>query len=248
MPIGINRGARISQISDSGGGDIHDYSVDYRYIAESYQSPWPDETDTADMTVSGLSESTFNNGSVSVSGDGSVDHGIADGPQSYGSLESFGIGFTLSTTDGAGNIAGANTGGTGNGDSALEIESGNAGPNGSIELFLQDSDNFDDRLWEYTDNSYNDGNVHAVFLNKTSDTNVDIFVDDVDSTVSSTTETNNFFNSSNVSIGASFGFYANNRGGSIKKNFAMDVGVFEFKPSPYSQTERQSFVDWRPEA
>lgn len=218
-----------------GGTAIPDYPVDYRYVAEHFASPWPDETGTAAMMVTGLSASTFSNGEESVAGDGTSDSGTADGPQNLSGQESFGLALTVETTQS---------------DAEMGVEDGNSHftilHSGGIPRFqMRDSDGNAGRI---SSASIDDGGVHSIIINKVGDNPDDweIFIDDMETDVASTALDQGFDNTK-CSISEEYGFWANNKDGSLSDNWDADFGVFEFKSSSYTQAERDSFVDWRPE-
>jgi hypothetical protein len=220
---------------------IPDYSVDYRYVAESFASPWPDETDTADMSVSGLTESTFNNGEASVYGDG-TDYGSATGPQTLPENEDFGVAITTQFSSYEYFFGGRD----GNDDFFLRSGSSRS-PDGSFELHLATSGNHSEA---WTDNQFDDGSVHALIINKIGDdpSNWDFYVDDVSNSSPTSTGVDGGYEHQNYSNTEAMGFwdlFIDGSGGDPRLD--GHIGVFEFKPSPYSQSEREAFVNWRPE-
>lgn len=222
--------------------DIPD-SVVYQYVAENFGSPWPDEVQSADMTVNGLTASTFANGETSVSGDGNSDHGLADGPESLGGLQEFGIAFTIQFSAPSPD---SRLGGSIASGGRINIKTNTNGPQGGIELSLSDGTNF---LDVFTDNAYDDGTARAVVINKTGNTgsDIDVYVDDMTTPVPTTAATDDGFNPSNYTNERDFGFYALNNDGTIEFNTDFNAGVFEFWDSPPNQSEREGFVSRRPE-
>jgi len=118
-----------------------------------------------------------------------------------------------------------------------------------VELYLLLSDDNDNTLAVETDNSYTDGNVHLVVINKTGNSagDINIYVDDMSSTVSTTVRTNQAFDHTNYSPSTDFGFHARRGGGTTDQYKALDSGIFEFNTDTYSQSERDDLKKRRPE-
>ena len=213
-------------------------SVTDQFVAESFADPWPNEIGSDDMSVSGLSPSTFVNDEPSVFGDGTDDHGLADLGISQED-ETFAIAFTFATDSLDDFVMGGR-----DGDSRLEIRAGDS--TGEIEVLCRDDSGNSAAI--YTDSTFDDGDPHAVVWNKPDDdpSNWDLFVDDMDSPQSTTTRLDQGYDHTNSTMNNDVAFYAVNDDGPTE-NIEMDAGIFEFNSDMYSLTDRNSFVDRRPE-
>lgn len=220
--------------------DIPD-SVDYQYPFDRFStSTWEDTVSNADMTVNGLSSSTFADGSNAVSGYGS-DSGTANGPESIAELEKWGIALTAQIS----NISDA--------DHHFGSIDGNANirlyyvdffaPLGQPVVQLRDDNN--NRLTVSSDTAIDDGTKKTVVINKTSNnaTDIDIYIDDMTSAVSKTVHENESYNNTNVSLDTDMGFFCQNVDGSISAQSQSKSSIFEFNTDPYSETERVAFSD-----
>lgn len=221
-------------------------TVDYRYQVDGFTtSTWFDEENNADMTVTGLTESTFGNGQNSISGDG-TNYGLANGPQSLISQQTFGLAFTteFSSISSLKCLFGVSD----DADRAnrFGVFSGLQSSFGQIELYLVDN-NLND-LSVSTSTTFDDGSVHSVVINKSGDTSSDIsiYVDDMVTEQSLSVNNNDAFDHTNASQTKDLAFWARNSG-SIMDIINADFGIFEFNTSQYSQTEREEFVSRRPE-
>ena len=217
-------------------------SVEYQWRVEDFADPWPANIGP-DMTVSGLSTSTFSNNEDSVAADGDSDYGLASGPETLAGDETFGLAFTVEydNVDSFRRIMGME-----DGDNRFNVWFGGDTDN-DIALELQD-DNGDD-LTRQTDEGYG-GEVRAVIINKSGDdpSDVQIFVDDMENPVSMSTRSDGGFDHNEYAGNIDFGFFARHGGGgSMEVHVDAEAGVFEFNREPYSQSERESFVDRRPE-
>jgi hypothetical protein len=227
----------------TGVGTIPD-SVVYQWRAEEFASPWPANVGGVDMTVNGLTSTTFGNGSDAVNGDGTDDRGDAAGPESLLQQETFGLAFTIrfgSLTEFSGLF------GVTEGDARITHFTGLSGQLGDIQPSYKDNNG--NELSVYTNNAYDDGTVHPVVINKTSNSasGVSIWVDDMAAAAPTTITSDGAFDHTNVSLTDSMSFWSRKLDGSPLRYVPADFGVFEFSNSPYSQTERKDFVSRRPE-
>jgi len=217
-------------------------SVEYQYVAGNFASPWADEVGGADMTVNGISASTFSNGEESVAGDGSNDFGIADGPESIGSNQSFTLAFTnqFSSVSSLESAFGAF-----DGAAELNVRTNNDTANFQLQL----SDSNANILRVSSDNTFGDGTPHAVVFTKTGDTASDIslYVDDMANEEPLIIEVDDAFDHTNFNLTTNMAFFARNNQGSIGLYGNRDCGVFEFASAAYTQTQRENFVSRRPE-
>jgi hypothetical protein len=211
-------------------------SVDHQYKAPEFASPWPDAVGNVDMSISGLTSSTFSNGEDSVAGDG-ASHGEAD-ITDLGSQTQFGIAFTAeySNISSTGFFLGQNDGGV---NFTVETASGEVG------LRINDGSNNIDAV---STDQYDDGSVHAIVINKTgnSASDIQIYVDDMANNVA-TVSISGTINPASYSNARPFYFFARNDDGSESGAIDADMGTIETNSSPYSLSERESFVSRRPE-
>jgi hypothetical protein len=246
---GINVDGRAVTVSgggiDVGAVDTIPNSVIYQYVAENFASPWPDEQGAADMTVNGLSASTFSNGEDSVAGDGVDDEGFADGPQNIPSNETFGVAFTTAF-DGTDVTHWM---GVRDGTSTFQIRETDFSPGDLGHIFFGVKDDAGTREEVYTDSRYDDGNVHLVVWNKTGNnvSDFDIYIDDMTTPVSTSVEESTGFDHTAYSINRDAAFWAFNDDGNIRNYKPHDIGLFEFNTSPYSEQERKGIKTRRPE-
>lgn len=224
-------------------------SVVHQWNANIYSDPWSDTVGNADMSVTGLSSSTFSNGEDSVSSDGQDDYGKAS-VENLGSKETFGFAMTwqASNLPDSSRVVYFGSYDTVNGSTG-NISSINNGINdgGTITLNLRD-DNGNASI-VHTDNEYDDGSPHAIVINKKSDNTSDweIYVDDMSSTVSTTVDRDQGFNHSNYVDQLDPYFFTENKDGSGRDYAPFKAGVFEINNQPYTQQEREDFVSRRPE-
>jgi len=224
-------------------------TVVHQYRAEDFADPWPDNIGSADMSVSGLTSSTFNNNEDSVFGDGIDDHGTANGPQNFPQNETFGIAFTASFSSISEFSSFLGVSDQSNTANSTRIFTGLNGPNGAIEPWFGDGN--ENNLSVYTVNTFDDGSPHAIIVNKNgnSASDISIYVDDMSTQQSIIIERNENFDHTTFNQSGDLAFYArNNTGaGNIIDHISADIGIFEFNSEPYNQTEREDFVSRRPE-
>ena len=217
-------------------------SVVNQYPASTFsESTWEDDVGSADMSVTGLTASTFSNGEDSVFGNGTDVHGLADTIE-LGTSLTYGLALTVQTTD-AGVLLG-------------EVES-----NFNEFVQVRTNRNKPKLTWTWleggggitdvdTTTDVADGTPHAVVINKTGDSasDIDMWVDDMaDSDEEANVISSGSNNSSSYGGGRDMGFYGRNVAGSVDNLIAADVGIFEFNSEPYSESERQGILDRRPE-
>lgn len=234
----------MSFLLSDGAIDVIPDSVAYQYPVSTFgSSTWGDDVGSADMSVNGMSASTFDNGEDSVSGDGSDDYGLADGPQNILQNKSCGVAFTFARTSTGGSYFGSDIA-SASGPRFWVYDPQDAG--GFDVHFADDNEN---NISVVTDGSFNDGNIHAVVINKTgnSASDIEIYVDDMSSPVPISTNSDQSFDHNSYSNSDDCAFFANNEAGTIEKYMEMEAGIFEFNTDAYSQSERDGFVDRRPE-
>jgi len=219
-------------------------SVVHQYTAENFATPWLDNIGSADMTVDNLTSSTFGNGEDSVAGDGTDDHGLSSGPETLGESFEFGLAFTVSSP-------GLNDLDTFFGTTLNSQEFNVAtsdrfgGTPGNISFRLDHGTNSSQVATGNT--IVDDGSTHAVVINKPSDSVADwqIYIDDM--TVNTISNRDGGFDHTQASFTTDLGFFADNQNGSMRRFAEASIGVIEFNSSTYSQTEREAFVQRRPE-
>lgn len=221
--------------------DIPD-SVVYQWRVEEFADPWPANVGDEDMSITGLSSSTFSNDEDSVYGD--EDYGRADGPQKLPKNEQFTVAFTTEYPNQAGDVY---WGGSQDGVNDIQIRTDAEGPDGNIGFVL--TDDYINRLRVHTDSAYG-GDERAVVIvksgNSTSD--IDIYVDDMDTPVAKSVVNDQAFDPGIYSNSEDFVFWDWTNGGKFQyQNIEADVGVFEFANEAYDQAQREGFVSRRPE-
>jgi len=219
-------------------------TVIHQYTASNFTgSSWPDNVGNANMSILGsLSSTTYPNGTPAVSA-GVNDGGQASGPHVLGSQQTFGIGFTIQTTD------------TGDPTAYLGILTG---PPGNRDGFgLNDTDFIDGSNGEPNafcvggtgDSSIEanqfiaDGNPHTIIWNKNSDdgTTWEMYIDDMVNPASLSKQNNGFDRNSLALSSNVFGFYGQGFNGGFNDGKAFAASIFEFNSAPYSQSERVAF-------
>lgn len=225
-------------------------SVVYQYPVSTFgSSTWSDDVGTADMSVNGMTSSTFANGDDSVEGDGVDDHGLATGPETLPENQTLGVAMTIqyqnADVPGFEYFGGVSDADAGNG--RWGVRGDNNGPDGCIAFFAQD--NASNQIQVYTDNAYGDGSPRAVVINKHGDTaaDIDIFVDDMTTPVSVSVASDSGFDHTNYANTRDFGFYTRNNDGTIQSEIPFHAGIWEFSTEAYTEAEREDFVSRRPE-
>jgi hypothetical protein len=217
-------------------------SVVHQYRGENFTtSTWPDSAPSgpeADMSINGVSATTLN-GDRAASSDGVDDFGVVDGggPQTLpAQSDSFGVAFTFESSQIKDRPAFSgvinNTGSI----FAITDNVSNDGKNGNIDFFLRD-DNGSDLSVSTVDNTFFDGAVHLVCINKLDDTTVDMYVDDMSIAKGVSTDKIGF-SSADYSADSPMAFFARNNTGTIQRHRKFDAGLFEFNEETYSQQDR----------
>lgn len=207
----------------------------------------PDSAGSADMSITGSPTNASIGGETGAKGDGTDDHGSADGPMSVGELESWGIAFTFNSPGMGDNEFYF---GFKDGDQAFQIYSTDFNASlGEVTAYIRDQNK--NALQWHTYDTYDDNDDHAVVVNKLGDSGSDteIYVDDMDSSTS-TSEIDQGFdhNDFQESTSHGLGFWARNNSGSYEGYAEITYGVIEFWDSPLDQSDRDDFVSRRPEA
>jgi len=219
------------------GPDIPD-SVVNQYKAEDFTNPWPDAVGAADMSVNGLTSSTLN-GESGVFADGLDDRGNAS-PLRLGANLTWGLAVTITGPADGGKLIWSSSA---NFDDIFAV----ADRSGKFDVFIRA-----DRSGEFgvqsTTTVWDDTNTYAVVVNKTgdSDSDIEIYVDDM-TTDEATIRWSGSTDTSQWAGPADSYFYVQENVGSFSDYKEATVGIFEFNTEPYTQQERENFVQRRPE-
>jgi hypothetical protein len=225
-------------------GVVHQYDF-YGDFAQG-DSTVADSVGSADISLTGDHQDDSLGTESGARGDGTGDHGLATADTIEVS-STFGIAISLKGSGWSGNqvMLGrlderANPGTT--------IRNGNGtGIDGAIELFQRD-DNSND-LNVSTSSTFDDGNPHAVIINKNgNDTSqIEFYVDDATTAENKTVNNNQAFDDTNYSLSTSdLGFWADNNGGSLANYIQASFGKIWLSTKPFTESERQSFIDKQP--
>jgi len=216
-------------------------TLTHQYLAENFTgSSWTDSVGSADMTVSGLTSSTFAGGLSSVASDGVDDFGTADGPQDLPQNETFGLGFTLQGTD---KTDGSDWMFLKDGNNRFNISDSDFFDGSVGEILFQVSDSNNNRLRVETNTDVMDGSAHTIIINKNGNdaSDIDIYIDDMTTPVTTNIRNNMAFNHTNYSPTLELGFFARNGDGTITNHKSFDTNIWEFNSAPYNLTQRSDF-------
>jgi len=216
-------------------------SVENQYPAEDFASPWPDQVGDADMSVTGLSKTTLN-GSDVVTADGQDDHGVAD-ILDLGGQQTWGFAMTFATS-----VSGD--------DFPRIIGISDTSFDNSCQIVIRDTGviSFEwrinnNRIRVTSSDAVNDGELKSIIINKNGDgaDDIEVYVEDM-TTDQSNIGLDDNLDSSNWPLDDSYGIYARRlTDGTVDNNIAGDAGVFEFANEPLSESEREDFIERRPE-
>jgi hypothetical protein len=220
-------GQSVSQVTMDGeqvfGGAIPDSAVLY-WSGASFADPWPDEVQSEEMSINGLTATTVN-GNDAVSGDG-TNYGQAD--VSVLDLSSnFAFEFAIKTTDSSGEIFGEER----NGDERFAVGTGNTsisnGTGTGPVIAIYDA-NQDNQFLLQADTGISDGNLNTVVFNVDLDggtQNNEILINDTSVSFS----ISNFPSPTVSEIPQSnSAFFAVDDNGSISDNINADIVGFGF--------------------
>jgi len=240
------RGVQVNGRSVGGGSEIPD-SVVYQYDAGTFatgDTSWADSVGSADMSISGDPQSVSLSDGSGVEGDGTDDYGSA-AVADIATNQTLGLAFTVSLSSISNFSAFYGVSDDSNPTNRIAALSGLYGSAGSIEPIFVDAN--DNRIEVYTTNQYDDGNIHSVIINKSGNTasDIDIYVDDMTTPVSTSTQSDGAFDHTNFNQSRNVGFWSRNNGGSISGYIPATFGVLEFKSEPYTESDRTGFVDRR---
>lgn len=232
------------------GSTIPD-SVIYQHTAETFSTgdgTWADQVGLANMSMTGDPQSVALGGGDGVEGDGTDDTGSAP-TQDLPTNETWGVAFTFSLASISSLSAfwGVSDGGAGS--NRFTLFSGSTGTAGDIELDLRDANDINGMIRKRTDNTYDDATPRAVVINKSgnSATDVDFYVSDMTTPTATTTVDDSGFSHADYSQATELQYLARNPGSGASEFTPVTFGIIEFNSEPYTQSERESFVERRPE-
>jgi hypothetical protein len=214
-------------------------SVIHQYRGENFTtSTWTDSVGNADMSINGVSASTLN-GSRAASSDGVDDFGVtsAPGPESLPEQETFGIAVVFRSTDQRDltTLFSAESS-----TSIFELTDSDAFDNLTGELRFRLQDNNRNTIVTETSDKFFDGDTHLLCLNKNGNnaTDVNFYVDDMNSQVKTNEPQAQKFNNTAYTNNRATAFFASNVRGSIARHLDADMPFIEFNSDPYSQQDR----------
>ena len=234
-------GLRGSLRNVSVGIDAIPDSVVNQYLGNSFSqgdSGWTDEASSADISLTGdLQEGTIGSGDAIVS-DGVDDHGQAPDLFDIETNETKGIAFTIETTVS---------------DRTYLISREDSGTFirlrvlGSGELDIQQRDNSNRSNNAESTTAVNDGNPHAVILNINSDDANDYnwYIDDATNAEQNVTS-NDGFDHTDYTNQYDHHFFARLNDGELSEYLPAKIGEIQINSEPYTETERQNFIDKQP--
>jgi len=214
----------------------------HQYTASNFTgTSWPDNVGTADMSIQGsLSSTSYPNGAPAVSA-GVNDFGRADGPQVLGSEQTFGIGFTIQTTDtnDPTDYIGLLDSSSGDGFGIRDTDFSDGSNGEPFALFVEGSK----FSFIEANTSIADGNPHTIIWNKNSDdpNTWEMYIDDMVNPVAVNTDDANADHTSFSPGSNDFGFYGKVNDGNLTNGKAFATSIFEFNTAPYTQSERVDF-------
>lgn len=224
-------------------------SVIHHYDPDNFStSSWPDEVGASDFSsITNLSyDDTAFGGSGGVTSAGGGE-GETDTMGTFGSnMDSdFSISIPFQTTENDAALLGVD----GNNNTACYIAVGDpfgvGWGSGSIVLTISDSD--DDRVSVYTDSSYNDGSSHHAIINKTgnSASGINIYIDNMDSAVSTSTESDAPFDNPD-DFDSNMAYFARNSGGSVSNRLVAELGNVRWFSDSLTSSQRNTVDDSLP--
>ena len=242
-------GTEVSEITVDGnvvfkaGPDIPD-SVTDQFTAQSFAKPWPNEIpDSNSMSVEGLSEDPdWIDNNPGVEGDGVDDFGYSDLQFDPAATEAWSVALTIETEDSGRPMGEINVGG----DDFIFIVDLDTRAAGEM-AFRWRSNN--DEIVIGTNEQVDDGEVHAIVINKRSDSadDIEIYVDDMSNNLAIVDTDESPDSGSYAEDPSDIGFFAVNERGSGSSFTQCTCGSFEFNSEPFTEQERNGFVSRRPE-
>jgi hypothetical protein len=211
-------------------------SVIHQYRGENFTtSTWTDSVGNADMSINGVSASTLN-GARTASSDGVDDSGTASGPESLLSNSEFGISFVFNSSDVSRSALFGFFTSTDSRMICFDNDSSNSF--GEIQLDIEDDNG--GRILVETSSVFFDGDSHLVVFNKTSNANIDIYVDNMTQSggVQTVVKENSGFDNTIATADIDMGFFGRNASNSFGFEKNVDMPFIEFNEQPYSQQDR----------
>ena len=233
-------GLRGSLRNVSVGIDAIPDSAVWQVVAEDFGDSWSDQVGDADLDVDGLSESTMD-GADSIFGDGNSDNAVE---QSIGDVpiieqnDTWAALVTIQTTDDGWIFGSSDAGDT---EFWFRVLSG-----GGFQVTV--SDDSGDSIRYESETVVADGEPHAIVVNKPSNSELEIWIDDMNDEDEEGVETlDQEFDPNDYTRQFPLTFFARDNGDGPEGHIEADIGCFEFADETYSEAERIDFVDRRPE-
>jgi hypothetical protein len=218
--------------------------VVHQYRGENFTtSTWTDTAPSgpqADISITGVSPTTLN-GARAASSDGVDDFGSIKtgppGPETLPASETFGVAMVfkssssndLTTWFGFEDFGGA---------PRFDVHDNDGFDQSLGEILVLVTDNAGNRLAVETNNVLADSQIHLVVINKTSDTSINFYVDDMSAKAPASTQQSQGFDHTDFSPSIKMGFFARNSAGSFDRRKSLTAPFFEFNEQPYSQQDR----------
>jgi hypothetical protein len=227
-------------------------SVVHQYRGQNFtDSVWADSVGEADIILNGPQNAVLDGSESVKSGksDGVDDFGITStnspsNPSDLPENESFGVAFTFQSQDKTNKSAwfGCESQTSDVFFRVIDVDALD-GSNGELLFNLNDGT---DSLNVETTDSFADGQVHLVCINKKSNnpSDVNIYVDDMTTPVS--VNASGQFDNTSYSLNRDMTFFANNRT-SVDQFKSFFAGLFEFNEDIYDSVDRQNLKTRRPE-
>jgi hypothetical protein len=238
-PAQFRSSVRLPQLPSPPDSVIHQYKANNLTGTE-----WSDSVGSADLLANGLNTTTIGQNNTQAGASDGVDDFAqspsGSGPQDIGTQTSHGFSFVLRSSDTSDPSVVFDTSAS-NANAALTLVDSNIqdGSNGEIEYLCTDSSG--NKLRERTNSVFFDGDIHLICVNKTSDTNIEFFVDDMSTAVPSTTQINSGFSASDFQP-SNMAFFARTTSSTTSFHKQVDVSFMEFNEKPYPPTRRQELA------
>jgi len=245
-------GADVSEVTVDGTqvfGNVIPDSVEYQINSEDFADPWPFDVGNIDMTVTGLTQDTFSTGDTSVFAD-QTDSGTAgDGPETIPSNQQWSVFATVqyNAVDVSEFDSWFSAESSTSAEFKLRVSEDAQGNHG----FLIDAvdDNGGDAFFRVRtdEGGFGDGNPHLCVITVDGGSNasddVEIYVDDMITPVSTVVEFDTGFDHTNYNMDSSLSFFSDGGSAHVRGH----SGTFGFADGFLSQTERESIKSRRPE-
>jgi hypothetical protein len=219
-------------------------SVVHQYRGENFTaSTWTDSIGNADLTVSGPVSGTLGaNNDPAVTSDGVDDFAKTQtggtGPESLPANKTWGCAFVFRSTDTTDVTVWMGVEST-QSNFTISDQDFFDSSNGEIQVRVNDGSS---ELIEQTQKNLCDGVTRAIVINKTSNTNIDIYSNrsGFSSPIQSSTEENQGFDHTQYAITEDMGFFSR-QSGRADRFKAVTFSHMEFNESPYTESERNEF-------